>query len=159
MESGATPLRSFEDLSVGEKFQSRWYSVSQRELINFALEYDNQYFHVDPTRAKESPFGGIIASGAYTFAVWNKLNLEINGNIAWIAGMGFENFTFPNPLHPDINFKAESHLIEKRKSESDPRRGIVKHEYKVSTESGLTIFACLCPALVHTREALELMDV
>lgn len=159
MESGATPRRSFEDLSVGEKFKSRWYSVSQKELINFALEYDNQYFHVDPARAKESPFGGIIASGAYTFAVWNKLNLEINGNIAWIAGMGFENFTFPNPLHPDVNFKAESHLIEKRKSESDPRRGIVKHEYKVSTESGLTIFACLCPALVHTRDALELMNV
>ena len=155
MESSATPLRYFEDLSVGEKFQSRWYSVSQRELIDFSLEYDNQYFHVDPTRAKDSPFGGIIASGAYTFAVWNKLNLEINGNIAWIAGMGFENFTFPNPLRPEENFKAESHLVQKRMSESDSRRGIVKHEYKVTTESGLTIFACLCPALVHTRVGLD----
>ena len=155
MESSATPLRYFEDLSVGEKFQSRWYSVSQRELIDFSLEYDNQYFHVDPTRAKGSPFGGIIASGAYTFAVWNKLNLEINGNIAWIAGMGFENFTFPNPLRPEVNFKAESYLVQKRMSESDSRRGIVKHEYKVTTESGLTIFACLCPALVHTRVGLD----
>ena len=155
MESSATPLRYFEDLSVGEKFQSRWYSVSQRELIDFSLEYDNQYFHVDPIRAKGSPFGGIIASGAYTFAVWNKLNLEINGNIAWIAGMGFENFTFPNPLRPEVNFKAESHLVQKRMSESDSRRGIVKHEYKVTTESGLTIFACLCPALVHTRDGLD----
>ena len=155
MESSATPLRYFEDLSVGEKFQSRWYSVSQRELIDFSLEYDNQYFHVDPTRAKESPFGGIIASGAYTFAIWNKLNLEINGNIAWIAGMGFENFTFPNPLRPEVNFKAESHLVQKRMSESDSRRGIVKHEYKDTTESGLTIIACLCPALVHTRVGLD----
>ena len=155
MESSATPLRYFEDLSVGEKFQSRWYSVSERELIDFSLEYDNQYFHVDPTRAKDSPSGGIIASGAYTFAVWNKLNLEINGNIAWIAGMGFENFTFPNPLRPEVNFKAQSHLVQKRMSESDSRRGIVKHEYKVTTESGLTIFACLCPALVHTRVGLD----
>ena len=155
MESSATPLRYFEDLSVGEKFQSRWYSVSQRELIDFSLEYDTQYFHVDPTSAKDSPFGGIIASGAYTFAVWNKLNLEINGNIAWIAGMGFENFTFPNPLRPEVNFKAESHLVQKRMSESDSRRGIVKHEYKVTTESGLTIFACLCPALVRTRVGLD----
>ena len=155
MESSATPLRYFEDLSVGEKFQSRWYSVSQRELIDFSLKYDNQYFHVDPTRAKDSPFGGIIASGAYTFAVWNKLNLEINGDIAWIAGMGFENFTFPNPLRPEVNFKAESHLVQKRMSESDSRRGIVKHEYKVTTESGLTIFACLCPALVQTRVGLD----
>jgi len=159
MESGATPLRCFEDLNIGEKFQSRWYSVSQRELIDFSLKYDNQYFHVDPQRAKESPFGGIIASGAYTFAIWNKLNLEINGDIAWIAGMGFENFTFPNPLRPDVNFKAESHLIDKRKSESDPQRGIAKHEYKISTESGLTIFACLCPSLVHTREALRQMHI
>ena len=110
---------------------------------------------MDPTRAKDSPFGGIIASGAYTFAVWNKLNLEINGNIAWIAGMGFENFTFPNPLRPEVNFKAESHLVQKRMSESDSRRGIVKHEYKVTTESGLTIFACLCPALVQTRVGLD----
>ena len=145
------PTRFFEDLKIGENFHSRWYSASQRELIEFSLKYDRQYFHTDPEKAKKSPFGEIIASGAYTFAIWNMLNLEINGDIAWIAGMGFENFTFPNPLRPSTSFKAESVLLEKRLSESNPKRGVVKHQYNLSTKSKLTIFSCVCPSLVHVR--------
>ncbi len=145
------PTRFFEDLKIGENFHSRWYSASQRELIEFSLKYDRQYFHTDPEKAKKSPFGEIIASGAYTFAIWNMLNLEINGDIAWIAGMGFENFIFPNPLRPSVSFKAESILLEKRISKSNPQRGVVTHQYSLTTELALTIFSCICPSLVHVR--------
>ncbi|MED5230243.1 MAG: MaoC/PaaZ C-terminal domain-containing protein [Actinomycetota bacterium] len=152
MEQHHRATRFFHDLNVGEEFVSRWYVASEDELIKFAREYDQQYFHTDPVSAKESPFGGLIASGTYTFALWNKLNLEVNGNIAWIAGMGFENFRFPNPLRPGVKFRSKSRLIDKRISSKDSSRGIVRHEYQVVSESNEIFFICVCPSLVHVND-------
>ncbi len=152
MEQHHRATRFFHDLIVGEEFVSRWYVANEDELIQFALEYDQQYFHTDVVLAKGSPFGGLIASGTYTFAIWNKLNLEVNGNIAWIAGMGFEDFRFPNPLRPGVKFRSKSRLIDKRLSRKDPSRGIVRHEYQVISESDEIFFVCVCPSLVHVNE-------
>ena len=81
-ESTATgKKRYFDDLIVGEEFSSRWLSADEDEMIEFARQFDPQYFHIDPEKAKESPFGQIVASGTYTFAVWNRLNMEVNGDI------------------------------------------------------------------------------
>ena len=141
--------RYFDDLILGEKNSSRWFSADEVEMIEFARQYDPQYFHIDPVLAKNSPFGRIVASGTYTFAIWNKLNMEVNGDIAWIAGLGFNDFKFPNPFIPGIPIQSTSHLISKRESKKTPRRGLVIHEYQVVDESGVPIFECTCPALVE----------
>ena len=141
--------RYFDDLVLGEKNASRWLSADQTEMIEFARQYDPQYFHIDPILAKNSPFGQIVASGTYTFAIWNKLNIEVNGDIAWIAGLGFNDFKFPNPFLPDIPVQSTSNLISKRESKKNPNRGLVIHEYLVVDRSGLPIFECTCPALVE----------
>ena len=149
-ESTATgKKRYFDDLIVGEEFSSRWLSADEDEMIEFARQFDPQYFHIDPEKAKESPFGQIVASGTYTFAVWNRLNMEVNGDIAWIAGLGFNDFKFPNPFLPDTPLQSTSHLVSKRESSTNPLRGLVIHEYKVRDENGITIFECSCPALVE----------
>tara|TARA_B100000029_G_scaffold399152_1_gene397797 strand:+ start:434 stop:892 length:459 start_codon:yes stop_codon:yes gene_type:complete len=152
MENLVNSPRYFDDLTVGEEFVSRWYEATEKELIEFATKYDYQYFHIDSERAKLSPFGGIIASGTYTFAIWNKLNLEVNGDIAWIAGMGFDEFRFPKPLRPGVQFRSESKLIDKKVSKSSKDRGIVTHLYKLVTKDGDELFTSLCPALVHKKE-------
>ena len=144
----AMEKRYFDDLVLGEKSESRWFSADESEMIEFALKFDPQYFHIDPDKAKSSPFGQIVASGTYTFAIWNKLNMEVNGDIAWIAGLGFNDFKFPNPFLPNTPVQSTSHLISKRESKKNPERGLVIHEYKVTDENGGTIFECTCPALV-----------
>ena len=52
----------------------------------------------DAEAAKDSPFGGLIASGAHTFAVWNRINLDVNGDIAWIAGVGLPPAAFSSAV-------------------------------------------------------------
>ncbi|MDG2300793.1 MAG: MaoC/PaaZ C-terminal domain-containing protein [Acidimicrobiales bacterium] len=140
--------RYFDDLVLGEKFESRWFSADEIEMIEFARQFDPQYFHIDPDKAKSSPFGQIVASGTYTFAIWNKLNLEVNGDIAWIAGLGFNDFKFPNPFLPGTPIQSTSHLISKRESKKNLQRGLVIHEYTVKDKEGGIIFECTCPALV-----------
>lgn len=143
--------RYFDDLVVGEAFESGWHSVTQDEILRFADEFDRQYFHNDPEAAAASPFGGLIASGAQTFAVWNRVNLDVNGDIAWIAGVGFDEFRFPNPMRAEVDFKATSVLESARPSASDPGRGVVAHRYQLVTRSDDVIFTARCTALVHRR--------
>lgn len=143
--------RYFDDLVVGESFASAWTSVSEDEIVRFAREFDPQYFHTDADAAAASPFGGLIASGAHTFALWSRMNLEINGDIAWIAGMGFDEFRFPNPLRPGLEFRATSELLSKRPSSSDPTRGVTVHHHQLVYRDGSVIFTCHNPALAHRR--------
>ena len=143
--------RFYDDLVVGEAFESDWTSLSTEEMVRFSDEFDRQYFHTDPEAATDSPFGELIASGAHTFAVWNRINLDVNGDIAWIAGVGFEDFRFPNALRPDVEFKATSELVSMRPSASDPGRGIVQHRYELVTRDGVVVFSALCAALVERR--------
>lgn len=143
--------RSFDDLVVGERFESHPTSISAGEMLRFSDEFDRQYFHTDVEAAKASPFGGLIASGAHTFAAWNRVNLDVNGDIAWIAGVGFEEFRFPTALRPDVEFVATSELVSARASSSDPTRGVVQHRYELVTVDGDVLFTALCTALVHRR--------
>lgn len=144
--------RFFDDLVVGERFCSDWTSVTVEEVLRFADEFDRQFFHLDVEAATESRFGELIASGAHTFAVWNRVNLEVNGDIAWIAGVGFEEFRFPSPLRPGVDFQARSELLSARISNSDPTRGVATHLYELWTREELCLFTARCVSLVE-REA------
>ena len=48
---------------------SEWVEVSQETIDAFAdVTGDHQWIHVDPERAKETPFGGTIAHGCSRWA-------------------------------------------------------------------------------------------
>lgn len=141
--------RFFDDLAVGEQFVSHWHRLSTEEIVAFSADFDRQFFHADVEAAKNSRFGGLIASGAHTFAVWNKVNLDMNGDIAWIAGVAFENFRFPTAMRPDVDFQARSELLDSRVSESDPTRGVVTHRHQLWTRDEQCLFTAENIALVE----------
>lgn len=141
--------RYFDDLVVGERFTSHWHRLTADEILAFSADFDRQFFHADADAAEASRFGGLIASGAHTFAVWNKINLDVNGDIAWIAGVGFEHFRFPTALRPDVDFRVQSELLTARPSASDPTRGVVTHLYELRTRDDDVLFTAECIALVE----------
>ena len=63
----------FEDTPLGGKITLGSYTFTEENIIAFAKAYDPQPFHIDPEAAKHSPYGGLIASGWQTAAVWMKL--------------------------------------------------------------------------------------
>src|SRR5690242_9944279 len=46
------------------------------EMVRFAERFDPQPFHVDPVAAKDTPFGGLIASGWFTGSLFMRLYVE-----------------------------------------------------------------------------------
>jgi len=61
---------------VGEELGvSPWVEVTQERIDTFARSIDDfQWIHVDPARAKDSPFGGTIAHGFLTLSLLSHLS-------------------------------------------------------------------------------------
>ena len=64
--------RWYEDIAVGEPFPLGSHDFTEAEIIRFAQLYDPQYFHLDPEAARQSHFGGLVASGWHTVTVGHR---------------------------------------------------------------------------------------
>ena len=75
MAKTAIKLRDLESKVGKEVGISPWVEISQERIDLFAkATEDFQWIHVDPKRAKESPFGGTIAHGFLTLSMLPKLS-------------------------------------------------------------------------------------
>jgi acyl dehydratase len=80
---------------------SEWVEVSQETIDAFAdVTGDHQWIHVDPERAKETPFGGTIAHGLFTLGLGPRFTYEIFtlGGFAFALNYGYGKVRFPAPL-------------------------------------------------------------
>ena len=65
----------FDDFKIGDRFESPGMTVTEGQIIDFAMHFDPQVFHVDAEAAKATPYGGLIASGIHTIALTFRLFL------------------------------------------------------------------------------------
>jgi len=59
-------VRYFEDLVVGEEEWGIEEVAVEEDMIDYAIRYDPWPHHVDADAARETPFGGLIASSGYS---------------------------------------------------------------------------------------------
>jgi acyl dehydratase len=79
----ATNLPDYVGKTVGT---SSWFTITQAQINTFGdATHDHQFIHVDPIKAKETPFGGTIAHGF--------LSLSLLSAISYEAGLQLENMT------------------------------------------------------------------
>ena len=148
-------MRYFEDLVEGEERQSGIREVTEAELLEFARTYDPQYFHADPQAATRSVFGGLIASGIFTMAIWRQLDHQICGDVAWICGVAWDDVRFPKPVRPGDSLRAHARCLSKRPSGKDPRRGVAVYQYTLLNQRGETVFTCRSTNLVERRRTAD----
>lgn len=112
----------FDDLSVGQKFESGTATLDEAEITSFAAKYDPQPFHLDDAAARDSLFGGLAASGWHTAAVTMRLLVESVPFAGGIIGSGNE-ISWPRPTRPGDILRVVSEVIEMTPSASRPDRG------------------------------------
>ena len=87
---------------VGEELGvSEWHEVTQERINAFAdATGDHQWIHVDPERAKETPFGGTIAHGYYTLGLGPMFSYSMFSveGFAFGVNYGVNRVRFPAPL-------------------------------------------------------------
>jgi acyl dehydratase len=87
---------------VGEELGvSEWHEVTQEAIDEFArVTGDDQWIHIDPERAKDTPFGGTIAHGYYTLSLAPRFSyamFSIEG-INFGVNYGLNKVRFPAPM-------------------------------------------------------------
>ena len=87
---------------VGEELGvSDWYDVTQERVNAFAdATGDHQWIHVDPERAKDTPFGGTIQHGLFTLSLGPVFGGEIFtiADVAFALNYGYGKVRFPAPV-------------------------------------------------------------
>jgi acyl dehydratase len=145
----------FEDIEIGMRRELGAYTFTQDEIIAFAREYDPQAFHIDPEAAKHSMFGGLIASGWHTAAVWMKLMIAARdgGPAATGSGVspGFEDMRWLKPVRPGMTLTYSTEVIEKRPLHSRPQFGLIKSRNEARDESGALVFSFIGKGFVARR--------
>ncbi len=121
----------FEELEVGQEFQSRGRTITEADVVNFAgLSGDFNPLHTDEEYAKKTIFGKRIAHGALALAISTGLSQSLgilDGTIMAFLGLEW-NFHAPvfigDTLHLD-------QVVKSKRETSKPDRGIIVFEARM----------------------------
>jgi acyl dehydratase len=144
----------FEDFTVGRQFTTGGATLSEGQILDFALRWDPQPFHVDKEAAKDWGFGGIIASGFHTLVVAFRLYYaEKIINKCSLGSPGFDELRWPRPVRPGDTISVRATVKEARPSQSKPDRGIVRVHFDVRNQHGETVMDFTATQILRKRPA------
>lgn len=122
----------WEDFPAGKVLEYGRRVLSQEEIIEFARQWDPQRFHTDSQAAKETPFGGLVASGWHTGCVLMRMMCDAYLNeSSCIGSPGIDDWRFALPVRPGDALRYRATVLEARISASRPERGIVKFRWEL----------------------------
>lgn len=115
-------------------------TLTESEIVRFALDYDPQPFHIDLEAAAKSPFGGLIASGLQTFALgWRMFLHEGLFKACSMGSPGIDEMRWSAPVRPGDTLYTEAEVAQLRPSSSKPDRGTLRMAYRIVNQRGETV--------------------
>ena len=127
----------WEDFPVGKVTEFGGIMLTQEDIVRFAKEFDPQPFHVDEDAAKQSMFGGVIASGWHTCALAMRMMCDAYLlESASLSSPGVENIRWLKPVRPGDTLRVRSVVLEARPLESKPHIGLVRNRWEVLNQNG-----------------------
>lgn len=146
--------RYFEDYRVGDVVDAPGFTLTEAEIVHFALEYDPQPFHMDAVKAKDSIYGSLIASGWQVAILAFRMILQTGFvGSASLGSPGIEQLLWLKPVRPGDTLYAHAKVAEARPSKSKPDRGLVRVEWWVENQTGVTVTTLVSTQLVRRRPA------
>jgi len=125
----------FEDFKPGDRFVSPGITVTESMIIDFALVYDPQPFHLDSEAAAVSHFGGLIASGIQTLALGFRAFLQLGlFRACGMGSPGIDELRWLAPVRPGDTLRSEVEVVNARPSRSKLDRGILMMEFKIRNQ-------------------------
>ena len=118
--------RFYEDLEIGDVFRSRFgRTVTEYDNILFTgLTHNTNSIHFDAVHAGRTQFGQILVNSAFTIALIMGMTVpDTSENAA--ANLAMTDISLPSPVFAGDTLWAESEILDKRDSKSNPDVGIV----------------------------------
>jgi acyl dehydratase len=144
--------RCYDDLKVGDRFQSEPLHVKENELIEFAHKFDPQMFHLNRKTAERTIFKGLIASGWHTAAMTMRLFVRTLNFAEGAIGLGVDELRWPNTVRPGDVLRVETEIVDLRPSRSKPNYGIVRLRNVTTNQRGEIVQSMVASAMIPRRE-------
>lgn len=155
----------FEDIAIGTRDEIGSYVFSAEEIKRFAAAFDPQPFHLDEAAAARSHFGGLIASGWHSQAVWMKLNVAYwnrrrserdasgTSNPRIGPSPGFDELKWLKPVRAGDTISFVNVVTCKRPSRSMPSWGLVTFKATGRNQAGEEVISFTGHVFIERRSA------
>ena len=148
--------RFYEDLDVGDVFRSRFgRTVTEYDNILFtALTHNTNSIHFDEAHAEETQFGRILVNSTFTLSLVTGLTVQDTSENA-AANLAWTDITLPSPVFVGDTLWAESEILDKRESKSNPSVGIVSMRCRGINQRSEVVIEFKRTFMVYKRDAPE----
>jgi acyl dehydratase len=117
-EAAAKAFELYKADIGNDEATGEWFQVTQEMINQFAdVTHDHQFIHVDPERAKATPFGGTIAHGFLTLSLLVHLSASATSGapdpkkfegVLMGVNYGFDKIRFVNPVKTGSRIRARA---------------------------------------------------
>ena len=148
----------FDDIEIGNRRELGSYTFTADEIKRFARQFDPQPFHLDEEAAKQSHFGGLVASGWHTASVFMKLQSRMINQIGAEVSKagpspGYRNLRWPKPVFAGDTLTYSTEVVRKRELASRPQWGVVFSHITAVNQRGELVYEFEGSVMFARREA------
>lgn len=148
--------RYFEDFQPGQIFELGEHTMTRDEIVDFARQFDPQPFHVDEEAAQRSAFGGLIASGWHTAAVFMRLYVDaLLADAASMGSPGITELRWLAPVRPGDTLTGRFIVESVAPSSKRADRGTVHFRSEMVNRDGTTVLSMTGRGYFARRDAVR----
>ena len=150
----------FEDIPLLNKLTLGSYTFTEENIVAFARAYDPQPFHIDKQAAARSIYGGVIASGWQTAAVWMKLMIAsryaevaagVQATQANYISPGVKDLRWLKPVRPGTTLTYTTEPVAKHDWPSRPDLGLLRSENEARDEKSELYYSFTSQVLISRK--------
>jgi acyl dehydratase len=127
--------RFFDDIAIGQVFETEPHTVSRSEILSFAESFDPNPFHLDENAANDVGLPSVIASGLHTLSLSFRLFFDLHlWDEAIMPSPGIDRVRWLKPLLPDQTIRVRATVVDTKLWK--PEYGVVRmHHETLETAS------------------------
>jgi acyl dehydratase len=145
--------RYFQDYVAGAVHEFGPIAVEEKDVLNFGQRFVPLPYHVDKEAAKKSIYGGLIASGWHTAALMMRLYTDnYLSRVANLGSPGCDELRWTKPVFPGDELSIRVTVLDTRRSDSKPDRGIVRSFVEVLNQNREVVMTVKMVNFVRSRQ-------
>jgi 3-hydroxybutyryl-CoA dehydratase len=147
----------FDDIEVGQQWESLGRTVTETDIVNFAgLSGDFNPIHLDHEFAKTTPFRRPIAHGLLVFSIASGLGISCPP-MRTLAILTIKEWHFKGPIFIGDTIRVRSIVLGKE-VRSRGRRGAITWQRQIMNQDGKVVQEGVTVTLVQGRAAAAVQE-
>ena len=148
----APVLLHWEDFPVGHVIDCGSTTVHREAMLDFARQFDPQSFHVDEAAARQSLFGGLVASGWHTCAMAMRLMCDAYLLRTTSQGSpGIDELRWLKPVYPGDTLRLRMTVLAARPMRSRAGLGLVQSHWELFNQEDAAVLSMKGWAMFRNR--------